>query len=157
MLLTNILILLFIGTDCIGCHTILQATSVPGNTDVHMPDPCVSRTEHADISIDNTSLNYSDVSPTNMFEEVSSRWNVPLDVQPAAWLQRDGDIPDEDMSDSYDALTNMDLPGTDLRKVRMKLLCLEWGGNASKIRARMYMVLYKTSFRRKLVLNCNSK
>jgi hypothetical protein len=46
------------------------------------------------------------------------------------WVDPEGDIPDEEISDSYDALTHMDLPGNSLQKVMVNLLCLEWGGES---------------------------
>jgi hypothetical protein len=58
----------------------------------------------------------------------SSRWNLRLEAQPSGWQNLDGDIPDEELSDSYDALTNMDLAGNAIRKVKVLLLCLQWGG-----------------------------
>jgi hypothetical protein len=76
----------------------------------------------------NTCPNLTEVPDDNVFEEANSRWNVHPDIQPTAWLDPIGDIPDEDMSDSHDALTNMDMLGNGLRKVSMNLLCLEWGG-----------------------------
>jgi hypothetical protein len=58
----------------------------------------------------------------------SSRWNLREEAQPPAWLEPAGDIPDEEVTDSYDALTNIDLAGNDMRKVKVLILCLKWGG-----------------------------
>ena len=61
-------------------------------------------------------------------EAPSFRWNVSPDKQASKWLNPAGDIPDEEISDFEDALTHMDLLDNFLRKVRVKLLSLEWGG-----------------------------
>jgi hypothetical protein len=96
------------------------AASIPRGTQqspVHVEDPAISAVPDANQNLER-----------NEIQVASSRWNVLLEQQAPEWLNLDADIPEEEISDSYDALTHMDLAGNFLRKVKVNLLCLQWGG-----------------------------